>query len=909
MAAGRTRRDRDGGILARAFAAVVIRLRWLIPLAWVGAAVVATISLPQLGAGGGAPLDDLIPDHSEAAAAAAAATQKFGAPLDADTAVVQANADGLTPAQLQRQLRAASTVLAGRGRAQKGLLAAIPVSNRPGAALGMGDAATTAVTYLIFDPELTTVQRTEIARSYAENQLGGAAGGVIGVTGVAPAEIAETSAIEHALPWIEAGSVVVVLLIVGLAFGSIGAPLITLGAGAITYLLMVRLVPWAGDQLSIAIPAQVQPVLVALLLGLVTDYSIFFLAGMRRRLRRGDERLPAARASIIETAPLVFAAALIVAAGTAALLVAKLDFFRAFGPGLALTTICSVAVAATLVPALMAIFGDRLFRTRRAADDAPARARTGRDAVEEVRDDLRLDGGSSLGARTRHRFARPLLALRRAPELGQQAQTGRWRALIARISSARPVALVIAALTVAALLFAASGLRQTELGLTFISGLPADDEVKRAANAIGDGLAPGALAPTEIDLGADSIADQQPQLAALERLLDQQPGVAGVFGAAEQPPRPGPQVMVADDGNAVRLAVVFDNDPLGAPAIDTLRSLEASLPSLLEQAGLDSATEIRFAGQTALAAESVDAVNDDLVRVGILALIANLILLMLFLRAVVAPLYLLLASMLGLAATLGLTTYVFQGLLDRDQLTYFVPFAAAILLLALGSDYNVFVAGRIWAEARWRRLPEAIAVATPSAARAITIAGLALAASFALLAIVPLDSFREFAFVLVVGVLIDTFIVRSLLVPALTSLFGERAWWPGRRLAPLSSDGFIERVASLTDLNPEAATRASMATLTTLGERIDGRERDELARALPDRLAESLDAGEDPGRFGAEEFVQRVRRREDGIADADAERDARAVLTTLSGAVPGGLDYVRVQLTEDFDEFFANSAH
>jgi RND superfamily putative drug exporter len=904
MPAARMRRDRDGGVLARAFASVVVRLRWLIPLAWVAAAVAATISLPQLGSGSGAPLDDLIPDNSAAAAAAAAATQKFGAPFDADTAVVQANADGLSPAQSQRQLQAASAVLAGRGPAPQKLLAAIPVSNGPGTVLGLGDTATTAVTYLIFDPSLTAGKRTQLAESYGENELGGADGGVIGVTGVAPAGIAESSAINDALPWIEVGSVAVVLLIVGLAFGSILAPLITLLAGAITYLLMVRLVPWAGDQMSIEIPAEVQPVLIALLLGLVTDYSIFFLAGMRKRLRRGDQRLVAARASVTETTPLVFAAALIVAAGTAALLVAKLDFFRAFGPGLALTTICSVAVAATLVPALMAILGERLFG--RLAAKPPAGARSGRDAVEDVREDLKLDSrDSSLAGRTRRRVARPLLALRRAPELGRQAQTSRWRALIARISAARPIALVIAVLAVGALLVAASGLRQTELGLTFINGLPADDEVKRAADAVGDGLAPGALAPTEVDLEADGIAAQGTQLAALEHLVGQQRGVAAVLGPAEQPPRPSPQVMVAAGGDAARLAVILDDDPFGARAIDTLHSLEATLPGLLEQAGLDPATEIRFGGQTAFAAESVGAVNDDLVRVGIVALIANLVLLMLFLRAVVAPLYLLLASILGLAATLGLTTYVFQGLLGRDQLTYFVPFAAAILLLALGSDYNVFVAGQIWAEARWRRLAEAIAVATPSAARAITVAGLALAASFGLLAIVPLDSFREFAFVLSAGVLIDTFVVRSLLIPALTALVGERAWWPGRRLAPVSSDGFIERVASVTDLDPDAATRASMATLTTLGERIDDRERDELARALPARLAESLHAGSDQGDFGAAEFVERVRRRENGIADADAERDARAVLTTLRATVPGGLDYVRVQLSEDFEEFFA----
>jgi RND superfamily putative drug exporter len=152
-------------------------------------------------------------------------------------------------------------------------------------------------------------------------------------------------------------------------------------------------------------------------------------------------------------------------------------------------------------------------------------------------------------------------------------------------------------------------------------------------------------------------------------------------------------------------------------------------------------------------------------------LVVNLVVLGLFLRSLTAPLYLVLASVLALAASLGVTKMVFQDWFGFGDVAYFVPFAGAVLLAALGSDYNVFVVGRVWQEARERPLREAIAVAAPRAARAITVAGLTLAASFAMLAIVPLHSFREFAFAMSVGVLIETFLVRSLLVPALLSMF------------------------------------------------------------------------------------------------------------------------------------------
>jgi RND superfamily putative drug exporter len=153
-----------------------------------------------------------------------------------------------------------------------------------------------------------------------------------------------------------------------------------------------------------------------------------------------------------------------------------------------------------------------------------------------------------------------------------------------------------------------------------------------------------------------------------------------------------------------------------------------------------------------------------------------------FLRAIVAPLYLLAASVLALFAALGVTVFVFQDLLGRGELTYYVPFAAAVLLLSLGSDYNVFIVGRIWQEARRRPLREAVVIGGARAATPITVAGLILAASFALLWLVPVSGFQELACAMAVGLLLDAFVVRTLMVPALISLFGERSGWPGNAL-------------------------------------------------------------------------------------------------------------------------------
>jgi RND superfamily putative drug exporter len=229
-------------------------------------------------------------------------------------------------------------------------------------------------------------------------------------------------------------------------------------------------------------------------------------------------------------------------------------------------------------------------------------------------------------------------------------------------------------------------------------------------------------------------------------------------------------VFVARDGRAARYAVVLDQEPLGSRAIDVLERIQSRVPGLLDHAGLGG-VQVSYAGDTALAQETVATVRSDGFRVGAAVLLVNLVLLAIFLRALWMPLYLLAASVLALAAALGVLTWVMQDLLGHEDLTYYVPFAAAVLLLSLGSDYNVFVVGGIRRAARRKPLRDAIAETAPRASSTITTAGLALAGSFATLALIPLRPMRELALVLAAGILLDTFVVRSLLVPSLLALF------------------------------------------------------------------------------------------------------------------------------------------
>ena len=144
------------------------------------------------------------------------------------------------------------------------------------------------MSYLFFDDAANLDERRAVAEHYASRYLGGPRSAIVGVTGAAPARLAQYEEIQNALPLVEAASVALILLIVGLAFRSVGAPLVAMFTAAIAYLLAIRILPWLGRRSGATVPAEVEPVIVVLLLGLVTDYSVFFLSETRRRLRRGE---------------------------------------------------------------------------------------------------------------------------------------------------------------------------------------------------------------------------------------------------------------------------------------------------------------------------------------------------------------------------------------------------------------------------------------------------------------------------------------------------------------------------------------------------------------------------------------------------------------------------------------------
>lgn len=704
----------------------------MLPIGVVAAAVWVYQELPSVSRLPPSPLTGLIPQHTQAIAAEKWMLRHFRVPLTARSVVVQRAAKGLS-ARTQARI-VAEAVEADRQALRNGGVSgfAVPVLNTGGLAPAARERGTTAITYLVYPASVSAVKQANLTERYARRLS------TTGVraypSGVFVGELEQARAIADTLRWVEIATLAVIVIILAVYLRSVAAPILTLVAAGLAYVLATHLVTWIGLRTGRAVPREVEPLMIVLLLGVVTDYSVFLISGTRARLRAGMPRVKAARTTAAEYLPIIATAGVLVGAGVATLRVARIHFFQALGPAMAVTVMIGMLVAALFVPAVLAVLGRfAVWPGLRAGD---------------------IGAGDPL-----------------APAAGGV------RARITGLFASRRKASVIAVVCGIVLAAAASGVAHTRLALGPIRDLRPGRPAKQGARQASAGFAPGIIAPTTVLLRGGGVASDPAALRALQDEVGSRPGVAGVVGPGDLPLARGTGVFRAQHADAARLVVVLGDEPYSARGIDDLTALEGAMPGMLARAGIHGAS-VAYAGDTAISKAAVDDMHHDIILVGAVVLAVNLVVLALFLRSLVAPLYLVAASLLAVAAALGLTTYVFQDFLGYGQLTYYFPLAVGVLLVSFGSDYNVFIVGRIWQRSRQMPLREAVVATAPRAGRAITVAGLALALSFASLAIIPLASFAEFAFAMGVGILLDTFLVRSLLLPAVVSAVGEGSWWP-----------------------------------------------------------------------------------------------------------------------------------
>jgi putative drug exporter of the RND superfamily len=716
----------------RAYRFIVTTLRWVVVVVWVAGAAAFTVLVPYQPDTSGSNLSDLLPADSPIFKVEQRILAEFRVPLLSGTTVVVHQADGLS------LLTRADSVLWALATTQDALRAGTPP--KPGtiaAAIPVPTGrADVTVTYLYVSPGTGLRQEVQLANQYAAHFKNQADVGAY-VTGFVPAQVAQIDYIDSRLRLFEIASVLLIIAVVALAFRSLLAPLVVVGVAAVGYLVYFPLLSSLATAFGFTVPGQLEPVLVALLLGVVTDYCVLFFSAFRDELRRGVERKDAARAALRVNASIITVAGFTVAGGTIALLAAPFHIFRGLGPALALSVLVGLAVSLTLAPAIMTILGWRLFTL------FPSRASEARNGFLRV------------------------------------TQGRKYRGL--KLLTYRGTALLAVVVVGGGLALAAFPLTHARLELSFVAGLPRDDSIAEGADLLAVAGLRGISAPTEVLVEKPGVVDERLTLARLQVALARQPGVARVIGPADLPTKQPLGVLLSESGNAARYLVIYDSDPLGAQAIAHVRQLESDLPELVTGSGLSDA-KVSIAGQTLFASTVAQLTRRSLEITVITALAIELLILIIYLRAIVAPVVLLAASALSVAAALGLTTYLFQDILGNQGLTFYAPFAAAVLLIALGADYTVFSVGSIWEAAGRQPLAQALMDAVPRTSRAITTAGVILAATFALVAIIPLATFRQIAFAVTVGLMIDTLIVRPVLTPALLTLLGRRASWPSRRI-------------------------------------------------------------------------------------------------------------------------------
>jgi RND superfamily putative drug exporter len=232
---------------------------------------------------------------------------------------------------------------------------------------------------------------------------------------------------------------------------------------------------------------------------------------------------------------------------------------------------------------------------------------------------------------------------------------------------------------------------------------------------------------------------------------------------------------VARGGTSYRIEIALDN-PLGETAMDAVRDIRDVLASTEAS---DAKGEAVVSGFTAVFTDIQDVMARDQVRIYCFILMGIFAVLLLMLRSVVAPIYLIGTVVLSFTCTLGLTNLFFEAVYRVDKLSWMLPIFMFVFLVALGIDYSIFLFGRIKEEVARHGVREGVHVAVAATGAIITSAGIILAGTFAGMMVGDMMLLKQLGFAVSVGVLIDTFVVRTVLDPALAAAFGRWTWWPG----------------------------------------------------------------------------------------------------------------------------------
>ncbi|MFI8090798.1 MMPL family transporter [Streptomyces sp. NPDC086080] len=530
----------------------------------------------------------------------------------------------------------------------------------------------------------------------------------------------------------------VALVILVITFGSLtaaGLPLLTAVLGVVGTMAAMM---GAASLFGVSDNAPTLAMMLGLAVGI--DYALFIVSRHRAQLATGMPVVESvARANATAGSAVVFAGATVVIA-LAGLSVAGVPMLTSMGLASAAAVTAAVVLALGLLPALLGMAGRALV--------PKSGARTGRRPVP------------GLGALPRRR-----------PVRGGRTPMGvRWTEAVLR----RPVrSLIVGTVAVIALALPAM---QLELAVTDDGNAPATSSSRQAYDVISDAFGPGANGPLVVLIEDEDPAVVEAAAGAVEDKLGTVRGIADVSG-----------VDVAEDRAAARIRII----PETGPRDPETSSLVAHLRTEMLPLAASSGSYIAVTGMTAVSIDVSDKLGGALVPFGIVVVGLSLLLLMVAFRSVAIPVKATVGFLLSLGAAFGATVAVFQwgwmsGLLGVDStgpVAGFMPIIVMAVLFGLAMDYEVFLVSAMREDyVRHRDARVAILTGARNAARVVTAAALIMISVFVSFLFSHDADTMAIAFALAFGVLVDAFLVRMTLVPAVMVLLGDRAWWLPRWL-------------------------------------------------------------------------------------------------------------------------------
>ncbi len=610
------------------------------------------------------------------------------------------------------------------------------------------------------DPTLVSTMRD------AFGQVNAPAGLTFHLTGQLATAVDSQNAAQAAQNAIQNLSFLLIIVLLLLAFRALLAPLLTLIPAALVLALSSPVIAGAVTRLGVQASNVAQGVLIVIILGAGTDYGLFLTFRVREELQRGldpNDAVVRAMQTVGET--LTFSALTVIVA-LSALVLAQFRLYQSFGPAIALAIALLLLSGLTLTPALLAIFGRAVFwptftsKRERVPGNLWGRlaGRFMQRPAITLSVGMVLFVGLALG-----QLGTSLGGFGGQTSGPASADSSVGAAVIAAhypLASQNPAEILLR--FPQSVWNAPDRLATAEQGLLTISSLRA---VLGPLNPNGVPLTVAVLTQLHTQLGAPQALPPVPPTASLFP-----PQEYNAYRAAGQ--------YISADGQTVQFVAILKDTSSSSAAINAIPALRTSITQVARASG---ASQNGVVSANAFAYDITQISNGDLSRLLPIVAVLIAVLLALVLRSLIAPLYLFASVVLSYLAAWGVVAIVFVHQGGNDGVVFVLPFILFVFLVALGSDYNILVMRRIREEAQSKPLREAVREAITRTGGTITAAGVILAGTFTVLGVTATTlAQRQLGFGLAAGILMDTFLIRTLLIPALIVLLGRWNWWPAR---------------------------------------------------------------------------------------------------------------------------------